>query len=55
MKRGTPYVVGYVDGSAVGPRGSTLIAEHGTVSAKVRARRRNEEAGGPQAISTRTQ
>jgi hypothetical protein len=57
LKRGTPYVVRDVDGEPVGPdEAAAIIAEHWTVPADVRARRRNKKAGkAPQAISTRTQ
>ena len=57
LKRGTPYVVRDVDGRAVEPQeAAAIIAEHWTVPADVRARRRNKKTGkAPQAISTRTQ
>ncbi len=54
MKRGTPYIVCDVDGRPVGPEdAAAIIAEHWTVPADVRARRRNKKAGkAPQAITT---
>jgi transposase len=57
MKRGTPYVVRDIDGRVVEPEeAAAIIAEHWTVPAEVRTRRRNKKAGkAPQAISTRTQ
>jgi transposase len=54
MKRQTPYVIRDIDGSPVGPQqAAAIIAEHWTVPAEVRARRRNKKAGkAPQAITT---
>jgi transposase len=54
MKRGTPYVICDIDGRPVGPtEAAALIAEHWTVPADVRARRRNKKSGkAPQAITT---
>ena len=54
MKRQTPYVVRDIDGTPVSPEeAAATIAEHWTVPAEVRARRRNKKAGkAPQAITT---
>ena len=54
LKRQTPYVICDVDGQPVGPDDAAeIIAEHWTVPAEVRARRRNKKAGkAPQAITT---
>jgi transposase len=54
MKRQTPYVIRDVDGNPVEPdQAAAIIAEHWTVPAEVRARRRNKKAGkAPQAITT---
>jgi transposase len=57
MQRGTPYVIRDVDGHPVTPdQAAAIIAEHWTVPAEVRARRRNKKAGkAPQAITTGSQ
>ena len=48
MKRQTPYVICDIDGQPVGPdEAAAIIAEHWTVPAEVRARRRNKKAGRP--------
>jgi transposase len=54
MKRGTPYIICDVDGRPVTSKEAVaIIAEHWTVPAEVRARRRNKKAGkAPQAITT---
>jgi transposase len=54
MKRQTPYIVRDIDGTPVSPeQAAAIIAEHWTVPAEVRARRRNKKAGkAPQAITT---
>ena len=56
MKRGTPYIICDVDGRPVEPEeAAAIIADHWTVPAEVRARRRNKKAGkAPQAITTRS-
>ena len=55
MNRDTPYVICDIDGRPVEPEeAAAIIAEHWTVPAEVRARRRNKKAGkAPQAITTR--
>jgi transposase len=57
MNRGTPYIICDNDGTPVtAQEASAIIAEHWTVPAEVRARRRNKKAGkAPQAVSTRPQ
>lgn len=46
MRRGTPYVICDTDGHPVTPQqAKTIIAEHWTVPAEVRARRRSKKTG----------
>ena len=53
MQRQTPYVIRDVDGRPVGTdEAAAIIAEHWTVPAEVRARRRNKKGKAPQAITT---
>ena len=54
MKRQTPYVIRDIDGTPVSrEQAAAIIAEHWTVPAEVRVRRRNKKAGkAPQAITT---
>ena len=54
MRRQTPYVIRDIDGTPVtNEQAAAIIAEHWTVSAEVRARRRNKKGGkAPQAITT---
>lgn len=54
MNRGMPYVVCDTDGNPVTPQqAKTIIADHWTVPAEVRARRRSKKAGkAPQAALT---
>ena len=48
MKRQTPYEIRGIDGTPVShEQAAAIIAEHWTVPAEVRARRRNKKAGGP--------
>ena len=54
MNRQTPYVICDIDGTPVTPeQAAAIIAEHWTVPADVRGRRRNKKGKAPQAISTR--
>ena len=54
MNRQTPYVICDTDGTPVTAEQATaIIAEHWTVPADVRARRRSKKGKAPQAISTR--
>jgi hypothetical protein len=47
MARGTPYEIRDIDGRAVDPEeAKAIIAEHFTVPADVRARRRSKKSGG---------
>ena len=57
MKRDMPYVICDTDGAPVTPdEAAAIIAEHCTVPAEVRARRRNKKTGkAPQAARTETQ
>jgi transposase len=54
MRRGMPYVICDTDGHALSPeQAKATIAEHWTVPAEVRARRRNNKAGkAPQQVLT---
>ena len=54
MHRGMPYVICDTDQQPVTPaEAATIIAEHWTVPAEVRARRRNKKAGkAPQQVLT---
>jgi hypothetical protein len=56
LKRQTPYVICDVDGRPVEPEeAAAIIAEHWTVPAEVRARRRNKKTGKvPQTTTTRS-
>lgn len=46
MRRGTPYVICDIDGRPVSPEeAKAIIAEHFTVSAEERARRRSKKLG----------
>ena len=54
MNRGMPYVICDTDGRPVDPaEAKAIIAEHWTVPAEVRARRRSKKAGkAPQTVRT---
>ena len=46
LRRGEPYVIRDTDGQTVAPaEAAAIIAEHWTVPAEVRARRRSKKAG----------
>jgi transposase len=54
MNRGMPYVICDTDGTPVtANEATTIIAEHWTVPADIRGRRRSKKGKAPQAISTR--